>query len=80
MASGYSRTGILIHPKIVENVQVVEWCSVKKTKIDFGCVVTDMTSGIALHAVFLKIFIARVAHKIKLKAWCLITHALSHMC
>ena len=37
--------------KIMDNVSVVEWYSVKKMmKTDFGFVVMDVTSGIALHA------------------------------
>ena len=37
--------------KIMDNVPVVEWYSVRKMmKTDFGFVVIDATSGIALHA------------------------------
>ena len=36
--------------KIMDNVPVVQWYSVKKMKTDFGFVVIDATSGIALHA------------------------------
>ena len=36
--------------KIMDNVPIVQWYSVKKMKADFVFLVIDATSGIALHA------------------------------
>ena len=54
--------------KITDNVPVAEWYSVKKMmKTNFGFVVMDATSGIALHATSCRLktvfLMSYIAHK-----------------